>query len=246
MNYTLHLKVALFVLLVAAAVALRAQNCFAADPSLVDAADLRSTSVEVVVRGKIISREIFCLGKVSGTASKRGVQFRFSSFAAQVKSLRKSNPQSTKIPVRRALQVAGNAACVAVSEIPPGDTPASPGATATPAVTPAVTPTPTPTPTPTVVATVTSAPGSGNFDDFGNVTEKGKITFGIPAQLSGNVTTGKNVTRSFCSGCHSEKVNRTYPVLDAAIRKSPMLYDESNITRQELADIVAYLNRFRS
>ena len=243
MNYQLRLKVSFFVLLLAAAADFCPQNVFAADQALVDAADLRSTSVEVVVRGKAVSRDVFCLGKVPGTASKRGAQSRFSSFASQVKSLRKSNPQSSKLPLLRALQVAGKAACAALVIAPPDASPVAPPGTtpATPA-TPAATA--TPTPTPTVIAT--STPGSSNFDALGNVTEKGKVTFGIPSQLSGNVTTGKNVTRSFCSGCHSEKVNRTYPELDAAIRKSPMLYDESNMTRQELADIVAYLNRFRT
>jgi hypothetical protein len=228
------------VLLLAAAADFCPQNVLAADPVLVDATDLRSTSVEVVVRGKAQSRDVFCLGKVAGTASKRGAQFRFSSFASQIKSLRKSNPQSPKLPLLRALLVAGKAACSALPVAPPTASPVvPPGATAAPPTATAI-----PTSTPTAVATAT--PGSSNFDALGNVTEKGKVTFGIPSQLSGNVTTGKNVSRSFCSGCHSEKVNRTYPELDAAIRKSPMLYDESNMTRQELADIVAYLNRFRT
>ncbi|MCO6429608.1 MAG: hypothetical protein J5J00_02020 [Deltaproteobacteria bacterium] len=95
--------------------------------------------------------------------------------------------------------------------------------------------TPSPTPAPTL----------GNFDAFGNVTAQGKAAFGIPSIYSGNVSQGKALYQSICIGCHVERVNWSFPALRSAIAQSPMFYDESRISNSDLANITAYLNRFR-
>ena len=86
----------------------------------------------------------------------------------------------------------------------------------------------------------------GNFDSAGNVTAAGKIAFGIPANLSADITTGKAVYNSYCVGCHVEKTGKSFSFLRTAIAQSPMLYDEAQIPDAKLAQITAYLNRFRA
>ncbi|RIL10492.1 MAG: hypothetical protein DCC75_04260, partial [Proteobacteria bacterium] len=90
----------------------------------------------------------------------------------------------------------------------------------------------------------TSSPTSANFDNAGNVTAVGKSLFGIPPHLSGNITLGRSIYNSYCTGCHIERNNRTFPVLRSRIAMSPMLYDSAQIPDDMLANLVAYLNRF--
>lgn len=81
------------------------------------------------------------------------------------------------------------------------------------------------------------------FEGNGDVTSLGKQRFEIPSQLSANVTRGRTVWSSVCSGCHaSEKRDRTFPTLKSTISGSPMFLVLSQAT---LGDLVAYLNRFR-
>ena len=75
------------------------------------------------------------------------------------------------------------------------------------------------------------------------MTAKGKVAFQIPSDLSANLSRGKTIVKSYCS-CHEERIGYNYTRIDAAIRLSPMLFDESQISRAQRADIVAYLNRF--
>ncbi len=97
--------------------------------------------------------------------------------------------------------------------------------------------TPNPNPTPN--------PQTGNFDVNGNVTDAGRALFGIPAGLAANITTGRGIYQTNCTGCHAERTNYTFPVVREKIKLSPMLFDEAQIPDAQLAQIIAYLNRFR-
>jgi hypothetical protein len=100
---------------------------------------------------------------------------------------------------------------------------------------PNATPTRTPTPIPTLTVI--------NFDSQGNVTEKGKIVFGIPANLSANINRGMIIhVDNNCTGCHSEKSGRNYYKLINTLPYSPNFFQ---LSTQEYADLTAYLNRFR-
>ncbi len=96
--------------------------------------------------------------------------------------------------------------------------------------------TPTHTPTP--------PPSSGsNFDSSGNVTAAGKALFTIPSSLSANKSRGQTVWSSTCRACHSsEYQNKRYVDLVNVLPAAPMFVHISN---NQLADLVAYLNRFR-
>lgn len=94
----------------------------------------------------------------------------------------------------------------------------------------------------TPIATPTS---SGNFDAQGNVTSKGMALFMIPAGLSANIDRGKVVYDLNCTGCHAAKTGRPFTTLRTDIAKAPMDFDSSEITDASLADLTAYLNRFR-
>jgi hypothetical protein len=92
-----------------------------------------------------------------------------------------------------------------------------------------------PSPTPT--------PSNLNFDANGNVTPQGKIAFGIPSNLSGNITAGHQLSASYCT-CHVERIGASFPFVRAQIAQPPMLFDSTQITDDMLANIIAYLNRF--
>lgn len=97
----------------------------------------------------------------------------------------------------------------------------------------------------TPTATPSPGSGSGNFDAQGNVTAKGMALFMIPAGLSANIDRGKSVYDLNCTGCHDPKTGRPFTTLRAKIALPPMDYDSSEITDAALADLTAYLNRFR-
>lgn len=104
-----------------------------------------------------------------------------------------------------------------------------------------VAPTPTPTPTPTP-----GAPGEElYFDAAGNLTAYGKAQLGVPATLEANITRGRTAQDGYCTGCHIERTFYAFPVLRERIAQPPMFYDSSRVPDQTLADLVAYLNRFR-
>lgn len=86
---------------------------------------------------------------------------------------------------------------------------------------------------------------NANFDINGNATAIGKALFGIPIQLEANISQGKTVYLTYCTGCHVERTNYTFPVVREAIKQSPMLFDETQIPDQTLAHLIAYFNRFR-
>jgi hypothetical protein len=206
----------------------------------VDQSVLRGTSVTVTLNGVDSTREIFCRGKTPGQAGRRsGSQVQFTPFVTLIRS---PATKPARLPLLKQLASKGKIAC---SALPPA-TPPTPGAAPTSGATPPATATQTPAPARTATPAPTATPASGNFDSLGNVTAQGRVLFAIPSGSSANVSRGKTVFQSFCAGCHSERTNRTYTYLDQSIRRSPMLYDDLQLSRpQQLADLTAYLNRFR-
>lgn len=87
-------------------------------------------------------------------------------------------------------------------------------------------------------------PSLGNFDAQGNVTAAGKAVFGIPSALNGNIGMGRSIFESQCS-CHGDMLNRSMPEYRSAISQAPMYFSTSEITDQMLANLTAYLNRYR-
>jgi len=71
------------------------------------------------------------------------------------------------------------------------------------------------------------------------------MLFGIPSNLSANISAGKSVQAAKCTGCHEERLGHTFFDVRTNIKRSPMLYDESQIPDPMLANLIAYLNRFR-
>ena len=81
----------------------------------------------------------------------------------------------------------------------------------------------------------------GNFDAQGNTS-----MFGIPAGMMGNVTAGQAVWSGSCTNCHAtgSKDGLGYSTLQSALNISAM--SGLNVTSQQMADLVAYLNRNNS
>lgn len=161
-------------------------------------------------------KRIFCYGKVSGTAKAREDKLNFTPFSQAIKKLTARSQRAKKAELV-ILKKAADKECKKIALLP--------------------TPTPTASPTPSIPIY--------NFDSMGNVTAQGKITFGIPQHLSGNISIGRNIYLTNCVGCHIERNGRTFPQYRDIIARSPMLFDEFQIPDQELADLVAYMNRFR-
>jgi hypothetical protein len=103
---------------------------------------------------------------------------------------------------------------------------------------------PIPTPTGTPVAIPTTA-GSLYFDTSGNVTDTGKLFFEIPNNLTANIAKGKIWYNNNCVGCHVEKNNRSFIVLRESTVKPPMSFNAENLPDSDLANVTAYLNRYR-
>lgn len=105
---------------------------------------------------------------------------------------------------------------------------------------------PTPTPTPTRTPTPTPNPLSC-FDSNHQNTKAG--CFSIPNGTTGNVARGSTLWSSgsggvpSCRGCHgTEYLNRSYSQLAALLPASPMFI---NASQQQIADLTAYLNRYK-
>lgn len=166
--------------------------------------------------------KIFCLKTVPGSIVTRSNKITFTPFNTTL--LKTPRRNTTKYNRLKALVSLGTKECKRIANTTPGSSPS---------------PTPTATPTPT------SAPTSGNFDLQGNVTPAGKILFGIPSSLTANVSAGKAVQTAKCTGCHLERTGRSFLDIRNSIKRSPMLFDEAQIPDPMLANLVAYLNRFR-
>lgn len=83
-----------------------------------------------------------------------------------------------------------------------------------------------------------------NFDSNGNISEAGRLAFGIPDGVPANVSDGQDIFNTYCSGCHSEQRGRSFSDYRTSIDQAPMFYDSSDIPDDDLADLTAYLNRF--
>lgn len=189
-----------------------------ASPEPVDQSQL--AEIQVKYKGK--KERLYCFNKTSGTIKLRTNQIFFTALSESIKKAKKSGDKS-KLKKLTALQKQAKPLCIAL----PSPTPTPPIPTATP----------TPEPTPPSVYI--------NFDIDGNVTDAGRALFQIPVGLPANVSLGRFVLQRYCTGCHIERVNRTFPDIRESIRRAPMLYDEQQIPDSELAHLIAYLNRFR-
>jgi hypothetical protein len=124
----------------------------------------------------------------------------------------------------------------------PDSPPDSGGPLPTPTPTITATATPSATRTPPAQATATPTPPSGCFSSGGDTG-----CFGIPIGVQGNIDRGAAFwTANSCSGCHTEvsRRGRDYSAIQAAFSNSAMSSFQTP-SQQSLADITAYLNRFR-
>lgn len=170
-------------------------------------------------------RIVECLGTVPGTVKDKNGVLIFTSLAQKLKKLRRRFLNNSRLAAKfRKNRKFNRSAKKACKNAPVSPTP-----------TPAPTGTPAPTPTPV-------------FDANGNVTPAGKTFLGIPAELEANIDTGENAHNfNGCSDCHGERTMWLYPQLEARIELEPMfILVPEDLSRQDLADIVAYLNRFRT
>lgn len=194
--------------------------------SVVTAMEAQTIELFEVASG---SRTFFCHTKgstyVAGLLAKTNNTSTFTSYATEIKKIQRSILRATgkkktslqkKLKTYKARQKTDNPVCALGPPIQ------------------------TPTPLPT------SSPGSGVFDPLGNVTETGKNLLQIPSGLSANISRGKTVYLSNCVGCHIERTNRTFSDLRFNTSRPPMFFNEQRLTDIDLADLTAYLNRFRA
>jgi len=205
----------LFILL-SAVMMLGAEAEAAPSAKVVDSSELLSTRISYKLGTATKNKIIYCLGRMPGDAKGISDGVLFTPIATTIAKLKSRNINGAPFKRQQAIKKAGVSACARLSD--GGSAPA--------------------TPTPTPVGS------SGNFDSNGNVTAKGKTTFGIPSSLSGNISAGKTLTANYC-GCHGERTGRSFSYLRAAIAQPPMYFNSSQITDATLANITAYLNRFR-
>lgn len=182
--------------------------------SVVPHAALASTSVDYKVGAVAKHKTIFCLKRTPGDAKAVSGGYLFTPYSYTIAQLKARRVGGTKLASYVQLNSAGRSACAKI---------------------PSHIGTPTPTPTP--------SPSTDNFDSGGNLTERGKIMFGVPSSLSGNISTGRSLVLSYCT-CHQERLGAGFPYVRTNIALSPMLFDSTQITDAMLANMVAYLNRF--
>jgi hypothetical protein len=186
--------------------------------NLVDSSELTSTSIEITTKKGTVTKDIFCHNGLPGLARQRGDRYKFTSFKEKIKKLKKKGAPKPKIKKFRVMNRLGKEAC-------------------------AEAPQPTPTPTPTPIP-----PVDNPYFDFttGAVKEAGKIKFEIPLEIDANLFRGEQDTPSTCS-CHGKgnpiPQNLTFPVYREKTSQEPMLFNENSLTDEDLADIVAWLNR---
>lgn len=84
------------------------------------------------------------------------------------------------------------------------------------------------------------------FTADGDVTEFGRSVFGLPAGLAANMVTGRTAWMTYCQGCHEERARLTFTEQRQAISQGPMFYTADALSDGDLAQIVAYLFRFRT
>lgn len=214
-----------------------AQSKKVTKPTLVSSDDLKATTIEFKFGKKFESHEIVCFGSTPGTARDRSNGVLFTPFSHTLKTLR-NNSRTKKIRLdrARALQKNGKIACTNLSA-PPISQP-----------TPMPTPLPSPEPTTTPVQpspTATPTPAPANFLDNGDVTSAGKTIFGIPQNLAANKFTGQGILQNRCLGCHNENGQfSSFDYLRQKIAEPPMSFTQTTLPDEELAHLIAWLNRF--
>jgi hypothetical protein len=109
----------------------------------------------------------------------------------------------------------------------------SSGMTPTPTAVPTVPGGSTPTPTPT--------PSTWCFQSNGDANPG---CFGIPAPLVGNKIRGEAYYTTNCTGCHSPVANESYSHVYERLSTVPQMQPFRPDNDQDIADIVAYINRF--
>ena len=177
-------------------------------------------AVEYQHKGKRFSAQVLCDEGRPFHQKRTGKRVPLSS---QVKKAKKAFQRSrtgktkAKFQKQRALLRASESACREISA--PGDSP------------------PPPSPTPD--------PNEGLYLPNGDITTSGKIFLGIPLSLSANIFEGLERWQANCLGCHEERRKDTFAELRAAISQPPMYYTEPNLSDETLADIMAYVSRFR-
>jgi cytochrome c553 len=165
----------------------------------------------------------------------------FISYQSQIKKLRANLVRSTE-PKRTTIQrkiktaKAKNREYKALCEAGPNNYSGG--------VTPTIAPKPT-TGSTIPVVNPTKNPSAPNFDANGNVTSTGRELFQIPVAVSANMQRGKVVQENLCGTCHLERTNRTFSYLRFRTAQDPMFFDQVTLSDQDLADLTAYLNRFR-
>jgi len=102
-----------------------------------------------------------------------------------------------------------------------------------------------PTP-PSIGVTNTPAPTISFFDVNGEMTTEGKQFLAIPVALSANIEQGLTLFSQYqCIKCHSERLNRTFETYRENLKRAPMNFNEISLPDSDLANLTAYLNRFR-
>lgn len=194
------------------------QALAAPSAQIVDASLLKSTKISYKIGSSTKSKTIYCLSKTPGTAKSATGGVLFTPVATTIAKLKANKVTGIKLQTQLAIKKAGSSAC---SKLESGGT----------------------VPTPSSGATPTPTFRPSNFNGNGDVTASGKEAFGIPSSASGNISTGRTLSNSYCS-CHGEKIGLSFPTLRAAIAQSPMFFDSNQISDDMLASITAYLNRF--
>ncbi|MCB0309930.1 MAG: cytochrome c [Bdellovibrionales bacterium] len=97
---------------------------------------------------------------------------------------------------------------------------------------------PSPTPRPT------TTPSTLCYNSDGSVTSAGKIKFKIPLSMDASLDRGNSFYSNNCTGCHVERRGYSYTAVISAIRADPMNFTTSQVSNQDVADIIAFLNRY--
>lgn len=204
------------VLLVCAAVQLTQTSITWAAPitQIVDSSSLISTRINYHDGSRSKSKLIYCLLKTPGTAKGVSGGVLFTPIALTIAKLKARGIAGSRLNTQVSIKKAGSKACVGLADGLPA---------------------PTPTPFTGI---------EGNFDASGNLTAKGKVTFGVPASIDGNISVGRVLSATNCA-CHSEMNGRSFSYLRATIAGAPMYFDATQIPDSMLANLTAYLNRFR-
>lgn len=198
----------------------------AASATLVDQEELVAISLKVKVGSKTSRKNMYCYNDTLGSVKDSDEGLLFKSVGQTLAELKRRKAAASKIALYKEMKRIGKSECRKTRE--PTETPPPGGAS----------------PTPTPRATATPA-ATGNFDNGGNVTSAGKAAFGIPSNLSASISTGKTIHDINCKGCHAEKTNRSFNQLRISISASPMFFTQQDIPDSALANLTAYLNRFR-